>query len=141
MDLKKIKHQFMAFRNGIVADAFHKAAAPYNIVFGLQIPQLGEIARKIIDETTSEERQSLARQLWVDCNVRESRLLACWLFESAGIDLETAVAFAADCRTQEEADILCWRVLRRLPFCDELKKRLSAEKDEGSRRILTALDR
>ena len=38
--LKEIKHQFMAFRNGIVADALRKAGYDYKVIFGLQLPQL-----------------------------------------------------------------------------------------------------
>ena len=32
-------------RNGIVADTLRKAGSPYRIIFGLNLPQISEIAR------------------------------------------------------------------------------------------------
>ena len=45
-NIKEIKHSFLAFRNGIVSDTLRKAGMPYGIIFGLQLPQLAEIARR-----------------------------------------------------------------------------------------------
>ena len=38
--IKQIKHNFMAYRNGIVSDTLRKAGMPYNIIFGTQLPQI-----------------------------------------------------------------------------------------------------
>ena len=73
--LKNIRHQFFAFRNGIVADALRKQF-DYRMIFGLQIPQIAEIARQY---TPSSE---LAETLWAEKGNRESRLLATYLFRS-----------------------------------------------------------
>ncbi len=62
--LKDIKHQFMVFRNGIVADTLRNAGMPYHVIFGLQLPQLSQIARTVSPDST------LARELWEDKNVR-----------------------------------------------------------------------
>lgn len=131
----------MAFRNGIVADAFHKAGAPYRVVFGLQIPQLGEIARRVMDGVSAEERHNLAFKLWEDRGVRESRLLATWFFDASRLSIEQWEAIAADCLTQEEADILCWRQLRRYAGREALTERLRQDEREGSKRCLEALKR
>ena len=74
-NIKEIKHNFMAFRNGIVSDTLRKAGMPYNIIFGLQLPQIAEIAR------SNEKNLELADALWQDSGVRESRLLACYLYQ------------------------------------------------------------
>lgn len=108
-DLRPIKHLFMTFRNGIVADALRKAGEPYGVIFGLQIPQLSEIARGLTPSV------SLARTLWADSNVRESRLLACWLFPVEELSAPQAVELALSVITREEADLLPFRLLRRHP--------------------------
>ena len=118
--LKQIKYFFMTYRNGIVTDTLRKAGMPYGIIFGLQLPQLSAIAR---DLTPSME---LARQLWEDKNVRESRLLACYLFPANEITEDAAMELAESLQTKEEADILCFRLLRRLPFAETLSLRLTA---------------
>lgn len=122
--LQAIKHDFMAYRNGIVADALRKGGMPYGVIFGLQLPQLSEIARQ---HTKSVE---LARQLWNDRNVRESRLLAAWLYPVEELTLDQAIEMAENLLTREEADILAFRLLRNCSFAPELAGRLSASADQ-----------
>lgn len=99
--LKSIRHQFFSLRNGMIADVYRRAGAPYKTVFGLQVPQLAGIARELnCDETL---RQSLAERLWKEKDIRESRLLACWLFDKEKIELSK---LESECQTQEEKDIL-----------------------------------
>lgn len=135
MDIKEVKHQFMTYRNGIVADALRKAGMPYNIIFGLQIPQLGAIARQCAPD------HQLALQLWADKGVRESRLLAAWLFDPSLLGEDDALALATSVQTREEADILCFRLLRRLPCAPELALRLAADDNEKARYCGEALTR
>ena len=45
--MKMVKHLFMTYRNGIVADTLRKAGLPFGVIFGLQLPQLSGIARDI----------------------------------------------------------------------------------------------
>ncbi len=116
--LKDIKHQFMVFRNGIVADTLRNAGMPYHVIFGLQLPQLSQIARTVSPDST------LARELWEDKNVRESRLLACYLFPKEEVNQELALELACSVQTPEEADILCFRLLRYLPFAETLATQL-----------------
>lgn len=116
--IKNIKHQFMAFRNGIVADTLRNAGMPYKIIFGLQLPQLKEIA------DTLPKDMELAKNIWDDKNVRESRLLACYLFPKDMINEKIAMELAESVQTTEEADILCFRLLRYLPFAKKLVDQL-----------------
>lgn len=118
--LKQIKHQFMTYRNGIISDTLRKAGMPYGIIFGLQLPQLSAIAH------TLPLSMELACQLWADSNVRESRLLACYLFPVNEITEPQALELGESVQTKEEADILCFRLLRRLPFAETLSLKLTA---------------
>lgn len=125
MELKEIKQLFFSFRNGLVAEAFRKIDTPYVTVFGLQVPQLAEIARQA---GTDHE---LAIKLWAESGCRESRLLACWLFDCDKITKDDAVRLASEASTREETDILCFRLLRRLSFASELKECLSGYAKEA----------
>lgn len=108
-DIRQIKHLFMTYRNGIVSDTLRKAGQPYAVIFGLQIPQISEIARQLSPSA------ALARTLWADTNVRESRLLSCWIFPVEELSPDEALAMALSVITREEADILAFRLLRRHP--------------------------
>ena len=112
--LNDIKKSFFTFRNGIVADTLRKAGMPYKVIFGLQIPQIAGIARNL------SPSMELAEQLWNDREVRESRILASYLFPVEEINLDKALNLARDVRTQEEADMLAFRLFKRLPFADSL---------------------
>ncbi|MDE6370251.1 MAG: hypothetical protein K2K92_02035, partial [Duncaniella sp.] len=72
--IQTIKRRFFAMRNGVIADTLRKAGLPYRIIFGLNLPQIAEIA----EETGADE--ALARQLWADTGTRESMMLAPMIF-------------------------------------------------------------
>lgn len=114
--VKGIKHQFMAYRNGIVADALRNAGLDcYNVIFGLNLPQLGSVAGTVVPSL------DLAKALWADEKVRESRLLATYIFPKEDVDVSLAEELIASVRTQEEADMLVFKLLRFLPFFGDLK--------------------
>ena len=128
MTLNEVHNKFFCFRNGIVAKAFSDAGAPYKRVFGLQIPDLSRIAR----ETGYDF--ALARQLWGESECRESRLLSYYLFDPELLTMDEAISLAENTQTREEADILAWRLLQRLPYSSELLKRLDGYIAEALRR-------
>lgn len=130
MDIRDIHHKFFSFRNGIVAKTFHDAGDPHVRIFGLQLPQLGAIAR----ETGFDA--SLAKALWSERDCRESRLLACYLFNPDLLSREEAVEMANDVQSREEADILAWRLLRRLPYASSLPDLLDGYIKEALERNL-----
>ncbi len=109
MQIKEIKHEFMAFRNGVIADTLRKAGYPHRLIFGLQVPQLADIARRALADPDTD-RQALAEELWADAEVRESRLLACWLFDPAAITPDLYARLVSETRTPEERDILNFRL-------------------------------
>ena len=131
MTLNDIHKRFFCFRNGIVAKAFSDAGAPYKRVFGLQVPQLGAIGRECGYDP------ELASQLWAEKECREARLLACWLFDPSVLPEEEALRMAEDVQTREEADILAWRLLSRLPYASALLPRLNGYIAEALTRNLT----
>ena len=119
MTLQEIKKLFFAYRNGVVADTLRRSGMSYDMIFGCDIPTLSSIARKIgFDERLAEE-------LWNDCGVRESRLLATYLFDPSNTDMEKAIRMASEVRTREEADLLTFRLLKRLPYARELAERIN----------------
>lgn len=120
--IKQIKQTFFAFRNGILADALRKQTH-YEIVFGLQVPQIAEIARSL------KPSMELADALWHDSKVRESRLLATYLYPIEEVDLEKAIKLASEVNTVEEADMLAFRLLKRLPFATSLLNAMESRDD------------
>lgn len=119
--LSVIKKQFFAFRNGIVADALRKAGMPYKVIFGLQVPQIAEIARGIRPDMTT------ADELWADSTVRESRLLASYIYPHEEMTLEKGLEIARGILTREEADMLAFRLFKRLPFAASLLEAMRAD--------------
>ncbi len=131
--MKEIKHLFFTYRNGAVADTLRRYGTPHKVIFGLDVPRIAEIARGL---THSVE---LADRLWQDSDVRESRLLAAYLFPPEEVNREKARELARECRTQEEADMLAFRLLKRLPYAPELLDDLKSDGDaEFAARALAA---
>ena len=130
MTLLEIHQRFFSFRNGIVAKAFHDVGHHYKRVFGLQLPQLAAIAKE------TGYNDELARELWAEKDCREARLLACYLFDPSSLSEEDAIVMAQDIQTREEADILAWRLLRRLPYASALPSKLSGYTAEALLRNL-----
>lgn len=121
--LRTIKQHFMAMRNGVVADTLRSAGLPHRVIFGLNLPQIAAIARDV------EQSEAIASALWEDKNVRESRLLAAYLMPPDRMTPDKAIGMAGGCTTREEADILCFRLLRRLSFAESLADTLEASSD------------
>ena len=126
MTPQDIKKYFFTYRDGLTADVLRRGGVPCKMIFGLQIPQIAALAREMSDMPAAE-KDSLGRILWNDRSVRESRLLACYLLNPESVMMEEALHMAADVQSQEEADILVFRLLRHLPYASELLDRLDSE--------------
>lgn len=116
--MQTIKRQMFALRNGIIADTLRKANAGYKIVFGLNIPQVQEVASSISADS------ELAEQLWADKHTRESLLLAPMIFPRREMTFEKAMNWISEIKQIEVADNLCHKLLRHLPFAWEIAKKL-----------------
>lgn len=119
--MKEIKHLFFTYRNGAVADTLRRYGTPHKVIFGLDVPRLAEIARGL------QPSADLAEKLWNDRDVRESRLLAAYLFPVEEMTEEHALALARDVLTQEEADMLAFRLFKRLPFASGLLEKMRSD--------------
>lgn len=116
--LQLVKRRLFAMRNGVVADSLRRAGCPRRIVFGVNLPQLVEIAAEF---APSEE---LAKQLWDDEALRESFLLAPMLFPVDKLTLDFARALCDKIKWHEDADILCFKLLRKAEFAPVLASEL-----------------
>ena len=114
MTIKEIRQQFYTFRNGIIADTLRKAGYPHRIIFGLNLPQITDIARLIGLDA------SLARELWADTSCREAQLLAPMIMPSDAIGQNDALKMIKECVCVETTDILCHKLLRRTSFAEPL---------------------
>lgn len=104
--LQTVKRHFFSMRNGIIADTLRKNGSPYKIIFGLNLPQLRDIA------VSTPHDSGLAEALRRNVTTRESQLLFPMLLDPAGITLSEAVELACESTSAEAADILCHSLLR-----------------------------
>lgn len=132
MEIQEIKKEFFCYRNGMLGETLRRYGDPHKIIFGLDVPQIASIARTI---GTS---MPLAEELWADADVRESRLLASYLFDPAVVTEERAISLALDVRTQEEADMLAFRLLKRLPHAASLLTKLEEAFQDSDAARMTA---
>ena len=105
-------------RNGIVADTLRKSGCPYRLIYGVNLPQLTEIA------SMTEKSEKLAQELWDDMDLRESRLLAAMLFPIESITMEKARRMVDSFKWQEDADITCFKLFRNTNFASSLAHEL-----------------
>ncbi len=95
-------------RNGIVADTLRKAGSPYRIIFGLNLPQISEIAR------VTGCNHEMAETLLADNHTRESQLMASMIADPAMIDHDEATRWCDAMLSAEAVDVLCLKLLRRI---------------------------
>ena len=120
--MQNIRKLFFTYRNGVVADALKSAGDPHRMIFGLQLPQLSQIAREVSESLGEEEKSELARSLWAEKDCRESRLLAAYLFDPSKLDRGEATSLLDGCLNHEEIDILVFRCLRNHPEAVAIKE-------------------
>ena len=61
-EMQTVKRHFFALRNGVIADALRRAGSPFRIIFGLNLPQIAEIAMKTPHSRASVEQYDDARK-------------------------------------------------------------------------------
>lgn len=126
-DIQKIKRRFFAMRNGVTADVLRRNGSPFRIIFGLNLPQISDIAA----ETGVNDR--MARQLWANASTRESMLLAPMLMDLSSLTVEFAMRLAKEAPAAEVADNLCHKLLRKMPDSFRFALGLAEEADPMSR--------
>lgn len=126
MNISEIKRYFFAHRNGITADVLRKAGSPFLTIFGVEVPAISRLARKIGTDA------GLGWKLWEDSEVRESRMLAPWLFDPETLMIDEIMQLASSVRCSEDANMLAFRILKRRHDRKQLLARL---KKEASNRL------
>ena len=116
----ELKQRVYVMRNGVTADSLRSAGCPYRLIFGLNLPQLTEIAAEYGPDP------EMARELRLHSDLRENVLLAPMLFPPEALTFDEALDWVNECRWAEDADILCFKLLRRVPFAAELADALCA---------------
>ena len=122
-DMQMLKRSMYAMRNGIVADALRKGGCPHKMVFGVNLPQLAEIARDF------GKNREVAELLWADTSTRESMMLAPMLVPDGEFSLDDAMRWIDSCHSREAIDILCLKLLRLRPFALDLLRELVNDAD------------
>lgn len=125
--MQQIKRHFFAMRNGVIADVLRKAGSPFRIIFGLTLPQLTDVAR------ATGMNAELARRLWDNKTTRCSMLLASMIMPTDEISGEEVMQWIADAPSTEVTDVLCLKLLRRLPEATGLVGGLAGKDDTVSR--------
>lgn len=112
--MQALKRSMFAMRNGIVADALRQGGCPFKIIFGVNLPQLAEIASR------SEKSKQFACQVWANSTTRESMLIAPMLMPAAEFDREMAEEWISQLPSAEVADVLCLKLLRHTAYALDL---------------------
>lgn len=111
---KTIKSRFFALRNGAVADRLRHTGSPYKIIFGLMIPEIEQIAKEY------KPSVELAEALWNNVSTRESRLMAVMIYPQNAFSETCAKRWAMEADTVELVDLLCFRLIRHMPYAERL---------------------
>lgn len=114
MEIKDIKQSFFMYRNGILADTLRKAGDTHGIIFGLNLPQIVDIAKSIGKD------KSLAEELWENKTCRESRLLAPMIYPVDELTEDVSKSWIENIENEEVSDILCNKLLRHTKFAAKL---------------------
>lgn len=126
--MQRVKRHMFAMRNGIIADTLRKAGSPFVMIFGMNLPQIAEMAQEFGPD------MELAKELWHDRRTRESMLLAPMLMPIELVDEEMSRQMISEINCTEVADVLCLKLLRRLPFALDLAKNELETSQDGIRR-------
>lgn len=124
---QQVKRRFFAMRNGVIADALRSQGAPYKIIFGLNLPQIVEIARDFAGDT------ALADSLWANSSTRESLLMAPMVHPVGEMTRRKAMEWISTAPSAESIDVLCHRLLRRCDFAADMAAGLAGDDRDLSR--------
>ncbi|MCD7709959.1 MAG: DNA alkylation repair protein [Porphyromonadaceae bacterium] len=110
--IKEIKCRFRQAMNGVISASMREKGILYPVNFGLTLPLL----KKIADSYPRERK--LAERLWKE-PVRESKMLATWLYPPQEMDKETACRWVKETPYPEIADLCCMNLF---PYIAQAKE-------------------
>lgn len=125
--MQSVKREFFALRNGVIADVMRRAGSPFRIIFGLNLPQLVEIAGRIGEDA------ELSQLLWENRSTRCSMLLAPMIMPREGLTMGRAAELVEESPSVEVVDVLCHRLLRHLDFAENLVEELMESAQDMNR--------
>lgn len=151
--MQRVKRRFFAMRNGDLAQQMTERGAKYRINFGLNLPQISEIARDFLpggkEHTvcddgftplpTGFDMADFSRRLRDNTSTRESMLIAPMLFPVERLTHEEALGWARSVPTPEVADVLCLKLLRNYHDASRLVEILSGDSEPLSRYVALRL--
>ena len=138
--MQTVKRRLYAMRNGALAAQMRRGGLEYRINFGLNIPQIKEIAADILQMGLSRnELLELAHALWKNENTRESRLTAPMIFPPEEMTEPLATEWLKQAQTTEIADHLCHSLMRKLPYAEALASSILADSTASDINRYTAL--
>jgi 3-methyladenine DNA glycosylase AlkD len=122
-DMQDVKRRFYALRNGALAEQMRRGGLNYRVIFGLNVPQLKDIAGELTLAYDDARLTELAVALWANEATRESRLLAPMIMPVSAMTEAMAMQWMQQAQTVEVVDALCHALLRKLPFAELLVER------------------
>lgn len=138
--MQKVKRRFFAMRNGDLAQQMRERGASYRINFGLNLPQVSEIARDFLSGGVENRRfepgfdmAGFARRLRDNVSTRESMLIAPMLFPVEELTMDEAVGWVRNVASPEVADVLCLKLLRNWCGAEKLARGLLSDEIPLSR--------
>lgn len=126
-DMQTVKRHFFAMRNGVIADVLRRNGSPFHIIFGLNLPQISDIAAQ------TPHNADLAQRLWNNSTTRESMMLAPMIFPKSEFSLALARSWVATVPAHEIADVLCLKLLKHSDFALELVNEFAGAENEMQR--------
>lgn len=145
--MQRVKRRFFAMRNGDLAQQMAERGARYRINFGLNLPQVSEIARDFLPGGKEHmavdggqpplpadfDMADFARRLRDNTTTRESMLIAPMLFPVGELTEDEALEWVRSVPTPEVADVLCLKLLRNHPSAPVLVERLLSDESSLAR--------
>lgn len=127
--IRNLRKEFFAFRNGIIADKLRAAGDPHAMIMGCLLADIIAITSRA-REAIADDNQlaAIAQGLWNDTNSRECRLAAPMLFPPELMSQELAMSWCRSIETTEIADNLCHKLLRHIPESREVMDQLIVQK-------------
>ena len=107
--IREIKRLFRKSMHGVVAASMREKGMAYRVNFGLTLPLIKRIASSITPN------EILAERLWKE-HVRESKMLATWLYPPQKMDMSTAKRWIDETPYTEIADVCCMNLF---PYIDD----------------------
>ena len=129
----RLRKEFFRYRNGIIAEALIKQGNPFPMIYGLMLPQIAEISLKF------PANLDFSKFLWEKKESREARLLAIYLIPAETVKKSFIIEMINGIITKEEAEIISFKLLKRLPYAKQLYTELQKAEENKSEIIEYAL--